>query len=666
MLTPSQRELLAGTPVDALAERALASLYGLPGAPRMLPWVEDPLGLWPQWWQERAAASGMAIGADGLLQSDGRHWAVLQFAGTRSAFRLDGERQLQDRLDAAAGAARAAVPDLRELRAGVPLHAEAAAVQAHREINTIGWGSLAAVLLLAWLAFRSLRPILLVAGSLLIGCAAAVSATVAVFGEVQLLTLVFGASLVGVAEDYGIHWFACRQSGRERPWPLLRVLLPALLLALATSITAYLALGLAPFPGLRQMALFSVVGLTAAFLTVICWFPWLDRGEVKTNAFSEALGRSLARWPRVDGRRGWQLAGVLALAFSIAGIIQLRPLDDLRSLQSSPPELIEQQRQIGELLGMPSPAQFFLVQGEDAESVLQREEALTARLRALEAEGRIGGHRAASDWLPSRRQQAADAALAARIEPEVIRRVATALDEPLAHEAAAMTPMPEVEAWLADPASEPARMLWLGRLGDGQASVVMIEGLSRAGALDALRAATEGLPGVRWVDRTRDYSELLGHYRRMMSWLLVAGLVAVGALLAWRHRADAWRTLAPTVLAGLLALAVLGWTGQPLQLFNVLALLLLLGMGIDYGIFLTEHRGEPGAWLAVCVGGASTWLSFGLLALSSTPALHAFGLTLLLGIGLVWLISPLFRPLHCTPPDPVPGEPEHEPARRIQ
>ena len=90
--------------------------------------------------------------------------------------------------------------------------------------------------------------------------------------------------------------------------------------------------------------------------------------------------------------------------------------------------------------------------------------------------------------------------------------------------------------------------------------------------------------------------------------------------------------------------ALLGWLGQPLQLFNVLALLLLLGMGIDYGIFLLEHRGDRSAWLSVCVGAASTWLSFGLLALSSTPALRAFGLTLLLGIGLVWVITPLFRP----------------------
>ena len=71
--------------------------------------------------------------------------------------------------------------------------------------------------------------------------------------------------------------------------------------------------------------------------------------------------------------------------------------------------------------------------------------------------------------------------------------------------------------------------------------------------------------------------------------------------------------------------------------------LLLLGVGVDYGIFLLEHRDDPASWLAVSLGAASTLLAFGLLALSATPALHSFGLSLLLGIGLVWLLSPCFR-----------------------
>jgi predicted exporter len=66
-------------------------------------------------------------------------------------------------------------------------------------------------------------------------------------------------------------------------------------------------------------------------------------------------------------------------------------------------------------------------------------------------------------------------------------------------------------------------------------------------------------------------------------------------------------------------------------------------VGVDYGVFLLEHRDDGAAWLAVVLGAASTWLSFGLLALSSTPALRAFGLTLLLGLALVGLLAPALR-----------------------
>lgn len=661
LLTSGQRTSLQTASTDELAQAALATLFGPMGAPRMTQWRQDPLGLWPQWWQARAAASGLQASDDGLLESQGRYWAVLTFQTRASAFRLDGKPVIGDVLDRAAMAANAAVPSLRILHAGVPLHAEAAAVQASREINTIGWGSLAAVLLLVFLSFRSLRPILLVAASLLIGCATALSVTAWVFGEVHLLTLIFGASLVGVAEDYGIHWFASRQGvPAERRWSLLRHLLPGLWLALVTSAVAYLALGLAPFPGLRQMALFSVVGLAAAFMTVICGFPWLDGGRVGETRFSRAIGGSLARWPRVRGNAAWGIVGLCTLGLFIGGVWQLRGNDDLRSLQSSPPELMAQQVEIAGLLGMPSPAQFYLVRGANAEQVLQREEALTRRLRELADKGIIRGHRAVSDWLPSLRQQAADSRLTARLETEVIGKVSQALGEPSLQRAPFEDRPMDMQSWLDSPASTPFRHQWLGRLGDQVTSVVMIDDLGNPAALEALRKQADGIDGVRWVNRTADFSSLLRHYRHLMSALLLAGAALVFAVLWWRYRASAWRVILPTLIAGALTVALLGWFGQPMQLFNVLALMLLLGMGIDYGIFLNEHRDDPTAWMAVCIGAASTWLSFGLLALSATPALRAFGLTLLLGIGLVWLISPLFRPSAASSPSNNPETSEYK------
>ena len=172
--------------------------------------------------------------------------------------------------------------------------------------------------------------------------------------------------------------------------------------------------------------------------------------------------------------------------------------------------------------------------------------------------------------------------------------------------------------------------------------MLLLNGLSPTD-LPALAQAGHALPGVRWVDKTAEYSGLLARYRIGMGWLLGLGYAAVLLALTWRFKRAAWRALLPTALGTLLVLACFGWLGIPLQLFTVLALVLLLGMGVDYGIFLLEHPGDGTAWLAVALAGVSTLLSFGLLALSSTPALHVFGLTMLIGEVLIWLLTPFFR-----------------------
>jgi predicted exporter len=288
-------------------------------------------------------------------------------------------------------------------------------------------------------------------------------------------------------------------------------------------------------------------------------------------------------------------------------------------------------------------AQFYLVRGSTPEELLQREEALKQKLDDVVAHGGLTGYAAVSDWLPSARRQRADAQLTASAETQVLAGVNNALGEAIARpvpQAGVLTP----EAWLASPASIAARNLWLGSSGGTWSSVVMLQGLHGTAAAAQLSAIAPQLEGVRWVDKAADVSAVLSHYRHWMTLLLVGGHLAVFAALWWRYRGIAWRAWLPTAAATVMTVALLGWMGEPLQLSTVLALLLLLGIGVDYGIFLCEHTGDGAAWLAVVLGAASTWLSFGLLSLSSTPALHAFGLALLLGVAIVWVLSPWLRP----------------------
>ncbi len=255
-------------------------------------------------------------------------------------------------------------------------------------------------------------------------------------------------------------------------------------------------------------------------------------------------------------------------------------------------------------------------------------------------DGTIGGYQALSDWVPSQATQQANAALVAGANRIAWKALADATGEHI--DDTQRTPHLLTAADIAPVAKGlPSISEWQDASGVHR-SLVMLQGVDRA-SLPALSGAATGLAGVRFIDNTARYSQLLARYRVRLSGLLLVGLAAVVLLLQWRYGWRAWRAWLPTILGGVFTLAVFGWAGIPVQLFVVLSLILLLGMGIDYGIFMQEHPGERSVWLAVAIAGVSTLLSFGLLALSSTPALRAFGLAMLLGETSIWLLTPVFR-----------------------
>lgn len=656
LLTAAQEAQLRSEPAEFWTNAALAKLYGAFSGPKFGPYRDDPFDLFSGWVQERARETPVRPRDGSLFIADAGHqYVLLPLTLKVPAFSLPAQRKVIPVLEEASAAARKAVPGAQVIKAGVVLHAAAAGAQAEGEVSTIGVGSVAGIILLTWLAFRSLRPIALVLLSIGIGFLGSLSVCWILFGSIHLMTLVFGASLIGIAQDYGIY-FLCNRVGADKSLDsasLLRRLMPGLCLTLLAAVIGYAGLALTPFPGLRHMAVFSAVGLVFAWLTVVCWFPALVGPDtLKSGSLARAYCATLSRWPRLRMNAMSMAAIALFAGAASVGWSKLTVNDDIRSLQTPPKHLVEDQIRLGKLLDAPTPVQYYLVRGDSAETVLQREEGLKGRLDPLVVAGKISGYQALSNWVPSqkvqgeRRQLVADKLLH---QGGPLDAVASAIGEDARWAAQtrehllAAAPALTVDAFLKTAPSEPWRHLWLGETEGVHASIVAVRGPSLA-SLAQLRQAGAGLDGVQWVDKVAEISSVLARYRQYMGWVVLGAYVMVFAVLYPRYRGKAWRVIAPTAVASIATLAILGYTGQPLQMFHILALMLLLGVGIDYGIFMQENaeRRDSTAWLAVGLSAVSTILAFGLLGLSSTPALQAFGFTMLVGATLAWLLVPFF------------------------
>lgn len=200
-----------------------------------------------------------------------------------------------------------------------------------------------------------------------------------------------------------------------------------------------------------------------------------------------------------------------------------------------------------------------------------------------------------------------------------------------------------VEEWLASPASEGWRLLWL-TLENGESGVLVpVESVKQSAALNVL---SEKFEGVAWVDRKSRFDELFSRYRNVLTGLLFVALavIACGAIarLGWRKGII---SLVPSVLSLSCGLAVLALSGHPVNLFSLLALVLVLGIGINYTLFFSNPRGTPlTSMLAITLAMITTLLTLGMLVFSATQAISSFGIVLVSGIFTAFLLSPLAMP----------------------
>ena len=625
----------------------------------------DPLLLYPRQMRalEAARAGGLTL-EDGQFVADGRH-ALVMLTTHHSPFNAATQAPLQAAIGEAFAAANTAHGGGLTLEQSAVARFALAAEQAMRaDIGRISTISLVGLVLLFLAVFRRPRLILLLLLPLVLGVLAALAVCLLVFGSVHGLTLAFGSTLIGVCIDYSVHLLNHHLLDPPHGGPEVsaRRVAPGLWLGALTTVAGFAGLAWTSFPGLREIAVFASVGVLVAVLATRYWLPAMIPRVTRSSALQRAAAGGLARVAVAMERRRGLVVGLplAALAVAAIGLPQVRWTDDIKLLTVLDPEMLAEDLRVRERVARMDSGRFVVALGTGPDvaaaeaAALDVNDEVYARLAAARSSGALAEFRNLHTFIRGPAMQ--QASLAGLRAPDLPRRLEAAFVAegfnkgsfaPFFADLAKDVPPLQLADLERSPLADLVRSFRVELAPTADQRTVAVLSLVRGvDDAEALRGRLADVAGAHYFDQQAALAAAYGRYRERTLELVVLGLFVVFGMVWLRYRRVkvALAAFAPAVLAAAASLGTLALCGVSIGLLHVVALLLVLSMGVDYGVFLAETRDDPDGFaatvLSVLIACLSTVLAFGLLAMSASPALQAIGMTVGLGVLLSLVLAP--------------------------
>jgi len=680
------REAIEAGNLEKLKMGALQKIYGSFSLANLNRLEEDPFLLGESSFDNFMFNSPMVSGRfslrDGVLAATDSGFTYIMWSAVLSenVSSMASDGHVLGRLQFTLDSLKSAIPELIIAKSGVPFHSYESSKEAKSEIAWISGISIALILLLLLYVYRSPLPIAATISTIALAIFTSLAFTWFVFGNVHVFTFVFGTSVIGVSIDYAVHFFTSWKSGARY---VRSRIFKGLVLGFMTTEFSYIALTFADFPLLRQMAVFSIVGLLSSFLTITLLFHAAFERTLKArNSGFHESGLPLAfpkKFIKLYSNIPIWFVRVILAVFIFALLPGLRSLyihTDLGSLYTMSDEIKAAEILNQKLNNVGFSPTYFIVEGDSEEEVLEREESLTERLLQAEKNDLLKSHLAVSSFFPSIKTQKKtfndfrlllvnqDSLQDSNIvlKPSV-RDYLTEIgvqNDSLFIESLKQDPeFSKLESLFSPKMSKNANentnalpqsfrslfeMLWIGAAGDSlnPKFYSAVFPLHVTEKFDAKKIA-KNLSHIYAVNKVGNINASLTRLSRISLVLVgIAYIVVFFVLIAVYKFKTALKIVRAPVLACLFLASFFGYAGIDFNFFAIVGVILTLGIGIDYALFFKEGgRENLTTTLAVMLSTATTLISFGSLAFSAFTPVSTFGLAVLLGILCCFLLSPL-------------------------
>jgi len=597
------------------------------------------------------------------------------------------------------GRVRARHPEVKLGLTGIPVMEYDEMATSQSSMTWAGVLSFFGVALLFIAGFGGLRHALLANLVLLIGMAWTFGYVTFAIGHLNILSVSFAATLIGIGIDYGVHFTARYLKEREKvrtPHEALlttmRTMGPPIATGAVTTAVAFFCAGMTDFTGIAELGLIAGGGILLCAVAMLFVLPaviqLVDRSGI---GFRMPEPLPVHQWIAPLLQRPGRLL-VMTMLFTVvigAGITKLRYDHNLLNLQADGLESVELEKK---LLSECNQSMWYAVSIADSrEELLARKERLL-QMQSVERteeivsllpvdhektrpiieriQSKLAGLPERPPLIPVDRPEMLGQMLAAAQQMLVeFQQPAAARKFEQVRDALRRLPLDECLARLSQFQQQMAGDL-LSRLhvlqtmsnpdppeltdlpdslvhrfvGQNDRHLLKIYGRGNIWDMDAL---SQFVRDVRQVDPRATGNPLQAYEASLQmkasyeksAWLAL-GVILVVLWLDFRNLRNVLLAALPLSIGVLQTFGVLGLVDLPLNPANMIALPLMLGLGIDYGVHIVHdyleqqgrYRMSASTAVAVLVDSTTTVVGFGALMIATHQGLQSLGRVLTIGV----------------------------------
>ncbi len=522
--------------------------------------------------------------------------------------------------------------------------------------------SIAIVLLVLFISlfFRRKRTFLIIFLPVVFGAIVSIAALYLLKSEVSAISLGIGSVLLGISLDYALHIFAHYRKHNDIKL-LLKDLSTPVVMSSMTTAGAFFSLRFVNSQALNDLGMFAAIAVLAAALFSLVVLPHLLPGK-KTTSTTNKTGiiDRIAAYPFSNNK----YLQVAILFLTIVFLFLWKHVEfesDMMKNNYMSKELSKAEKDLNEVTSLSKKTIYLVTPGANLEDALQINEKTALLIDSLKLAGAIQDAMVVSDFFHSE--------LGQREAIERWNEFWSNRKEKLIDDLKNIGSQHKFKAnafnkfndWLkADfKAVEPDRFPILSKLyfnnytinTDTLSAIINVVKVNTdSDDINAVLDFFETQPDTWVIDKRVITSEFVGILKDNFDKLILISLLIVFSILliAYGRIELTIVTMIPIFISWLWTVGIMAVLGISFNIFNIIILTFIFGLGIDYSIFIMRGLLQEYKYgvkdissykVSVIISGITTLLGIGVLIFAKHPALKSIATMSIIGILSVIFIT---------------------------